>query len=267
MQPNVRGRDIGGLVFINQLLGIVLLREAIEGHLDRGGLQLGRKLCAKRLEQRDRFRVGHQLCWLDRVEIRAPICRAAQIGFHTGRGRVCRVHLGRQAAVLVQRDLGRPALGSCGRVSGGSREGRHACIGQRGREDIRRGVQIVLRMTADQFQILGKGHIAFQDACAHARGGDIGFHRMLGKLHRRTTVPDREQRLAACLTFTGQQFLFQRSVFHAVNQVIGPWAEFDVLREAGCGDQTGGDESRCTKHDIPFVKVMRSGTRCRMTGA
>jgi hypothetical protein len=43
-------------------------------------------------------------------------------------------------------------------------------------------MQIVLRVPADQFQILGEGHVALEDAGAHPRTRFVRFSGVLGKL-------------------------------------------------------------------------------------
>jgi hypothetical protein len=68
--------------------------------------------------------------------------------------------------------------------------------GQVGGQNVGGGVQIVLRVAADQFLVLREGHVAFDDAGAHRRGGHVGFPRVLGKLQRRAAVADGEQRLS-----------------------------------------------------------------------
>ena len=97
-------------------------------------------------------------------------------------------------------------------------------------------------MTTDQFKILGEGHIAFQNARAHAGSGHVGFNSVLGKLHRRATVADGKQRRAAGLRGAGLELVLQGTVRHLVNQVVGTRSELngsDLLREAG----------RCRKTD------------------
>ena len=47
-------------------------------------------------------------------------------------------------------------------------------------------------MTAHQFPVAGKGHITFDNAGAHARGGLVGFLRVFGELQRRATVTNRK---------------------------------------------------------------------------
>ena len=90
---HILGRDAGGFVFVDQLLRIHLLGEAIEGHVDRRRFQLGGELGAKRFEQCDGLRVGHQGAVLDRVEIGAPVGGAVQVARDGRGGTIGGVHL------------------------------------------------------------------------------------------------------------------------------------------------------------------------------
>ena len=51
-------------------------------------------------------------------------------------------------------------------------------------------MQVALRVTADELAVLGEGHVAFEYARAHSRGGDVRFAGVFRKLKRRAAVTD-----------------------------------------------------------------------------
>jgi hypothetical protein len=59
-----------------------------------------------------------------------------------------------------------------------------------GDQDVRGGMQIVLCVAADEFQVLREGHVAFDDASAHASAGLISLDRVLGELQCGAAMPD-----------------------------------------------------------------------------
>src|SRR5687768_4387489 len=56
-------------------------------------------------------------------------------------------------------------------------------------------MQIALRVPTDKFFVAGKCYVALKDACAHARGGFIGFHRVFRELQGGAAVAYGEIRL------------------------------------------------------------------------
>ena len=96
-------------------------------------------------------------------------------------------------------------------------------------------------MTADQLAVLGEGHVAFDDAGAHARGRHIGFPAVLGKLHRRAAVADGKVGLAKRPGALGKLRL-QRPVLHLVDEIERPRPDLrlarqrDVIRRGGKDD-------------------------------
>jgi len=88
-------------------------------------------------------------------------------------------------------------------------------------------VQVVLRVAADQFLVLGEGYVAFDDAGAHARGGFVGFLRVLGELHRRAAVADREIARAERAVGALLQRALERAVLHVLDEEERARAELD----------------------------------------
>jgi hypothetical protein len=61
-------------------------------------------------------------------------------------------------------------------------KGLRALGGQRRGQDVGGGVQVVLRVAADQFLVLREGHVALQHTGAHARGGHVALARVFREL-------------------------------------------------------------------------------------
>lgn len=49
-------------------------------------------------------------------------------------------------------------------------------------------------MAADELPVLGEGHVAFHDPCAHTEAGEIGLLGVLGELQGGAAMRDREIR-------------------------------------------------------------------------
>ena len=173
-------------------------------HFDGGRFQFRREAGTQRGEKRNRFGMGHGP-GASGIEIRAPARDTALIGFGRGGGFVGAVHLGGKAAEFRQCQIGGAAFGIGRRVRRGGGETGGAFGRKIGGQDVGGGMQVVLRVTADQLVIGGEGHVAFQDAGTHAGGGDIGFYGMFGKHHRRAPVADGEQRRFGLLAQAGGQ--------------------------------------------------------------
>ena len=202
--------------------------------------------------------MGHQI-GLVAVKLGAPIRDAALIVFGGGGGLVGAVHLGRQGAELGQGDVGGAAFGAGGRVARSCGKAGGAFLGQIGDEDVRRGVQVVLRVAADQLMIGGKGHVAFQNACAHARGGDVGLHGVLRKHQRRATVADGEIGFGGVLPHAGGQLVLQCALGQPVHQIGRTGAVFDRGRGSiGLGQRHAGREGQSGERNKCSHNVIRS---------
>ena len=168
---------------------------------------------------------GIQVC----PEIRCPAHELR----HGLRTRIERVHLASQRFELGQRDLARPALGSRRgdqlAVWAEDRRGERldACRRQRRRQNVRRGVQVVLCVPADELEVFGKGHVALENPRAHAGARLVRFLRVLGKLQRGAAMADRERARPHRHARTAQQPLLQRAVGHFVDQEERPRAELN----------------------------------------
>ena len=99
-------------------------------------------------------------------------------------------------------------------------------------------------MAADQFAVLCKGHVAFDDAGAHAGGRDIRLFRMLGKLQRCAAVADGKVGLAKRPGALAE-LLLQRPVLHLVDQIKRPRPDLRLARQGNVlrrGRQDGGQD-------------------------
>jgi hypothetical protein len=165
-----------------------------------------------------------------RVQVRAEVGRTIEVFCHRGRLGIRGVHLTAQGLELVDRDVARTARGR------GRRAGYRICghewfatLGrQRRSQDIRGGVQIALRMPADQLPILRESHVAFEDAGAHARSRFIGFFGVLGELQRCAPVSDRKIRRLHVLFGARGKLPLERPFVHVVDQVEGPRSQLHL---------------------------------------
>ena len=138
--------------------------------------------------------VGHQRAG-GGVEIGAPARSRMRVGF-PGRGlRVAGVHLAVQALELGQGQVAGAAAGR-GLAPGGRVGGLEvlAALGRQVRagQDVGGGVQVALRVPADELPVPREGDVALDHAGAHAGGRQHALPRVLGKLQRRAPVRDRE---------------------------------------------------------------------------
>ena len=109
-------------------------------------------------------------------------------------------------------------------------------------------MQIVLRVTADQFVIGGKGHVAFQNACTLTGGGNVGLYGMLGEHQRRAAVPDGEIGFGRGLAHAGRQLVLEVAIGKLVHQIGRTGTVFDRDGGAvGVGQQRGGGQSQSCK--------------------
>ena len=97
------------------------------------------------------------------VEIGAPRRRAVHVLLDGLRALVRRIHLPDEGHELGQGDVACPAFGTGIGAVAGRREARRALGRQGRRQNVGGRVEIVLRVAADQFLVLGEGDIAFQD--------------------------------------------------------------------------------------------------------
>ena len=115
------------------------------------------------------------------------------------------------------------------RVESAGAEGLGALGGQLGnRQDVGGGVQVALRVAAHQFPVFGEGHVAFDDAGAHAGGRDVGLPRVLGKLQGRTAVADGKVALFKRALSALLKRCFKMAFLHVLDQVIRSGAELHV---------------------------------------
>ena len=95
--------------------------------------------------------------------------------------------------------------------------------------------------------VLGEGHVAFDDAGAHAGGGFVGFLRVLGELQRRAAMPDREvappERPVAL-----PELRLERALGHLPHEIKGAGTELDAGL-LGEGEGETGRHSSGKKND------------------
>ena len=193
MRPDIGRIDPGILVIVDELLGIHCLGVvAIERHFDRWRLQFRRELSAQRLDQFDRFGMRQQ-CAGRGIQIGAPARCAVHILLGSSGACICRIHLSVQALEFGERQFGGTAFRAGFFLSLGCRERFVAFSGKIAAQDVCCGVQIVLGVAADQFAILGEGHVTLDDPRAHPRCSDIGLRGMFWKLHWRTAMANRPE--------------------------------------------------------------------------
>ena len=89
-------------------------------------------------------------------------------------------------------------------------------------QNVGGGVQVVLRVTADQFLVFGKGHVALDDARAHASRRLIGLFGVLREHHGRATVTDRETGFGKRPVAATLQLGFERAIAHVFYQKERP---------------------------------------------
>ena len=187
------------------------------------------------------------------VKIRAPARRAVLVFLRRLRIRIEAVHLGGQPPELGERDVAGAAFCRCLLAGGGiGRAERLRAFGGklRHRQDVGRGVQVALRMAADQFAVFGKGDVAFDDAGTHASGGYIRLFGMFGEFQRGAAMADGKVGLAKRPGALAE-LLLQRPVLHLVDQIKRPRPD---LRLAGQGNvlrrgwQDGGQDPERGEH-------------------
>lgn len=227
----ILGGDGVGLELVDNLLNVLFLGVvAVKGHFNHGGLDLGGELEAEGADEGNVLLEGHDLGACG-VEIGAPGGRAVEVVGGVGGGGVGAVHLGAQRLVLVERDVAGAALSLGGLAVGGRLEGRLALGVELGDVDnVGRGVQIALAVTADELTVLGKGHIALLDARAHAGAGHDGLARLLGDLEcAAAAVTNGPGRGLHGLLRAGQELGLEGPLGESVNEVVGARAELDLL--------------------------------------
>jgi hypothetical protein len=159
---------------------------AVKGHTHFGRLELGCKLAAIALDNFNTFLVRRNGRTSRLVQVGAPIGRAAK-GITASRRGIdikARVHFGTECFNFRQGKVGRAARGPDAGCP------RHAALGVEfgTRHDIRRRVQVALRMTTDQLQILGKCHVALDNAGTELRRGFVTAFGMFGELQTGATM-------------------------------------------------------------------------------
>src|SRR2546422_5560854 len=91
------------------------------------------------------------------------------------------------------------------------------------------GMQIALVVAANQFAVLGKGHITFLDAGAHARARFMAFLGVLRELQSAAApVTDRKGRLAERALAALLQPALERAGAHLVDQIKGTRPDLDT---------------------------------------
>ena len=116
-------------------------------------------------------------------------------------------------------------------------------------------MQVVLRVAADQFLVLGKGHVTFENASPHTGGGAVGFNGVFGELHRCAPMADRECSAFERTVGAGGQRVFERAFGHAINQVIGACANLYRTGRFGLNGARGRGKNSSDKQGGGIVHV------------
>ena len=205
LRPDSAGRDARRFVVVDHGLGVFGLAaeygRGLELGVGVGRLQLGSEVAAKRVQQLNALLMRKQRA-TRAVQIGAPLRRAALIllgRFGRGHGSV---HLAFERLEFGDRQIARAAQGGSRfdelargiELSGG--EGFRALCGERSRENVGRGVEVTLIVTANELAVFGEGNVALLDARAHSGAGFVTFLGVLRELERAAAaVADREFRL------------------------------------------------------------------------
>ena len=92
-------------------------------------------------------------------------------------------------------------------------------------------MEIILGVPAHELEIAGEGHVALEDPGPHARRGDVGLDGVLGEHERRAAMADREPLRLELQIDAGEQPLPERTLRHALDEVIRAWAQLDWRSE------------------------------------
>ena len=165
---------------------------------------------------------------------------------------VAAVHFARQAFEFGEGDVGGAAFefrflhqfAVSIKVCGFGREA--AFGGKRRGEDVGGVVQVVLRVAADELFVLGEGDVAFEDARAFTRPGEIRIAGVFRELERGAAVTDGKFGFLRRLLGAGEQLLFECAVFKIVDEIERAHAVSQrllfSLRLDGNGSEDGEDE-------------------------
>ena len=191
LRVDAAGVDLVLLEGVDEVLGVLFLSVAVEWHGDFGGFELGGELEAPSV---DLFDVGLE-CEeraAGGVEVGAEVGRAVHVLFYGGGIGVEAVHLCAQGEELVLRDVGGTAFGCGGLAIGCGLEGCGALCTEGGVEDVRRSVQIALRVAAHELLVFRESDIALENTGALSAGSVETFERVLRELEGCAAVGDHE---------------------------------------------------------------------------
>jgi hypothetical protein len=197
--------------------------------ISTGRLELGGELDPERPEEVNRFGVGHQRSALRGVEVGPERGGRVHVRLERRRVGVARVHFAGERPELGEGDVGGAAFRARLGIARGRLEARGAVRGELGREDARRGVQVVLGVAADELEVLGEGHVALEDPRTHPGAGAVALGGVLGEEERRTAVRDREVGARERRIGAGGEPVAQRPVRHRVDEERRPGADLDAL--------------------------------------
>ena len=225
--------DASGLILVDHLLGVGFLT-AEDGlnicHF--AGFKLRRHLCSQALKELNALLMGQESA-AGGIQVRAPVRGAAQELLDNGRVGSAGIHFAAQ----------RLEFGQC-QVTGAAFDVRAVqqlvtvklwrdatLVSQIGPlDDVGRGVQIALIVAADQLSVAGEGHVAFEDASSHARGGRVRLLRVLGKLQARAPVADRKIMLLEATFRTPLQSLLEVTRLHFLYEVERAGTELHLIQ-------------------------------------
>lgn len=187
--PDVRWRDAGCLVVVNQLLRVLLLRVvALKRHLNDGGLELRCVLETKSLGQLNVLLVGHDST-ASGVQVGSPAGCSVKVVLRIGSRSVEAVHLAAKGLELLESDIARAALG-LRRFAVGRRLERCSALGIQlwDGNNVGGSVQVALAVAANKLAVLGEGDVAFENTSSHASTCQVRLPGLLGELERGTAT-------------------------------------------------------------------------------
>lgn len=165
------------------------------------------------------------------VELCSPGWDTMLVVYDIGSTRVEAVHLGAEGQVFGGCDVGGTADSICGSSSIRWREGDHAlCRKGLVQEDVRGGMQIAKRMSANEALVGCERGVTFEDAGAHSSSRHGILHALFRDLERcAATVTDGEIGDLEWAVLAAHELGLERRVGHVLDEVVGTRTKRDVV--------------------------------------
>lgn len=212
---------------VDEVLGVLLLGVAVEGHGDFGSLELRGEFETPGVDLLDVGVEGEE-CAAGGVEVGTEVGRAVHVFFYGCGVGVEAIHFSAEREELVLRDVRGAAFGGGGLAVCGGLEGCGALCAECGVEDVRGGVQVALRVAAYELLVFGESDIALEDTGALSAGSIETFERVLRELEGSTAVGDNEVSGVEGSFRARLELLLQRTFVHVIDEVVGSVANLDI---------------------------------------